>query len=70
VGGKKNFKSCNSMGTLKWSYMLLPYSGLSQMLANILDSYDHLWAKYSMSDEISKNSYFLLKSLILPLLGE
>jgi len=40
------------------------------MLANIFDSYDHFWAKYSMSDEISKNNYFLLESFIPPLPDE
>ena len=56
---EKTFKSCNSMGPLKWSYSVTSTCfGLCQMLANVLDSYDHFWAKYSMSDEISKNNYF------------
>jgi hypothetical protein len=67
--GSGNFKSCNSMGALKWSYSVTSTCfGLCQMLANILDSYDHFWAKYSMSDEISKNNYILLESFIPPLL--
>jgi len=49
------------MGILKWSYNVTSTCfGLCQMLANRLDSYGHFWAKHSVSDEISKNNYFLL----------
>jgi len=67
---KPHFESCNSMGPLKWPYSVTSTCfGLCQMLAKVLDSYDHFWAKYSMSDEISKNNYFLLESFNHPLLN-